>query len=176
MKRLPGMITILSIFLIAAPYVFAFKVPEIGDEAPVFTLPTIEDKRISLDDFWKNQNCKATMISFYFIGCKPCLPDLQFLQSLQKEFGKSNFDILVVSIDKTREKSTVDFLSENQVSLPLVFDRLGIVEKRYFGEGKAFFPANFLIDGRGILREKYIGYKEKIRDKIKQDISKLLEM
>jgi len=175
MKKLQGILLILTVFLLTPPDVLSFGAPEAGDEAPVFTLPTYEGKRVSLDEFWTNHNCKATMVSFYYRGCKPCLPDLQFLQSLQKEFGKSKFGILVVSIDKTREKSTVELLKKNQVYLPLVFDRLGIVERRYFGEGKAFFPANFLIGKIGILKEKYIGYKKKVGDKIRQDILSLLE-
>jgi hypothetical protein len=57
------------------------------------------------------------------------------------------------------------------VKLPVLLDEFSIIGKRY---GVTGLPCNFLIDKEGILRAKYLGYSEAVKQEFESRFKDLL--
>lgn len=73
--------------------------PEIGSIAPDFTGPGLQNEILSLYDI----NSKVIMIDFWASWCAPCRVENPFLVYLNTKYSKEEFQIIGVSLDKTRE-------------------------------------------------------------------------
>jgi len=148
-----------------------FTPPKPGDMAPDFTLPTTDGKRVGLSDSWKVEKNKVTIVSFYEYTCKPCIPDLQFLQKLRTKFDNPGIKVLVVSVGSGCEKAK-QILKKSNISLPLLCDNYKVVTKRY--RKKPFYPENFLIDRNGIFRKKITGYNNETKQNLEKKVREML--
>lgn len=77
----------------------AKKVLAIGSDAPELTLPTPEGEMISLSSL----KGKYVLIDFWAAWCRPCRAENPNVVRVYNEYGGENFEILGVSLDKTRE-------------------------------------------------------------------------
>ena len=73
--------------------------PEIGSIAPDFSGPGLEDEILSLSDV----NSKVIMIDFWASWCAPCRVENPFLVYLNTKYSKDEFQVIGVSLDRTRE-------------------------------------------------------------------------
>jgi len=73
--------------------------PEIGSIAPDFSGPGLEDEILSLSDV----NSKVIMIDFWASWCAPCRVENPFLVYLNTKYSKEEFQVIGVSLDRTRE-------------------------------------------------------------------------
>ena len=73
--------------------------PEIGSIAPDFTGPGLQNEILSLSDV----NSKVIMIDFWASWCAPCRVENPFLVYLNTKYSKDEFQVIGVSLDRTRE-------------------------------------------------------------------------
>ena len=73
--------------------------PEIGSIAPDFTGPGLQNEILSLSDV----NSKVIMIDFWASWCAPCRVENPFLVYLNTKYSKDEFQVVGVSLDRTRE-------------------------------------------------------------------------
>jgi thioredoxin-dependent peroxiredoxin len=172
--QLPIMIsrrTLLSFILITCLAVFSWfnttspalalggKLPELGQPAPTFRLPTnTGDGEISLADY------RGQWVVVYFYpkdftsGCT--LEARRFQQDLT-QYGDKNTQILGISADDV--DSHAKFCDSEGLKFPLLADTTGEVSKAY-GSWLNFFSLRhtFIIDPEGTLQAIFTGVKPAI--------------
>lgn len=119
----------------------------IGKKAPDFTLWDQDGKPVSLHS---KLGKKLLLVDFWAGWCAPCRAENPNLVKVHQEFRASGFDILGVSLDRTKDQwlkaITDDKLTWTQVSDLSYFN--SIAAKLY---NVTSIPANFLLDEKGVI-------------------------
>ena len=145
------------------------------------TPPTPEPRPVSLQDL-KN---KVVLLNFWGTWCPPCCAELPHMAELQKRYAAQEaFRLLAVScpaggqaddIDSLRE-NTEELLKELHVDLPTYHDpgsiTLSAVRAAAGFEG---YPTTLLLDGKGVIRAVWIGYRTGVETEMERYIGVVLE-
>lgn len=142
------------------------KKVDVGQKAPDFSLNDVSGTPVSL---YSKVGGKLLLIDFWAAWCAPCRQENPNLVKAYNEFHKKGFDIIGVSLDRTKEDwlkaIEKDELKWTQVSDLSYFN--GDVIKKYVVSS---IPSNFLLDKNGIIVAKNLR-----GEKLHQKISELLE-
>jgi thiol-disulfide isomerase/thioredoxin len=84
---------------------------EVGEIAPDFTAPSIDGPDITLSNELLNN--KVTLLDFWAAWCRPCRIENPNLVRLHKKYKSSGFDIIGVSLDRTREQWEQAVIDDN---------------------------------------------------------------
>ena len=118
--------------------------------------------RDSLGKTWSvsSLNGKTTFLNVWATWCAPCqeeLPQIQKLYELSKERG--DFQVMTFSVDENPGELE-PFLKANGYTFPVILAR------RYVESVAAPYtiPQNWIVDGKGMLLEKSVGFDANITD------------
>ena len=75
---------------------------EVGETAPDFTAPSINGSDVKLSEEVSKNN--VTLLDFWAAWCRPCRVENPNLVRLYKSYNKDGFDIIGVSLDRTKEQ------------------------------------------------------------------------
>ena len=75
---------------------------EVGETAPDFTAPSINGSDVTLSKEVSQNN--VTLLDFWAAWCRPCRVENPNLVRLYKAYNKDGFDIIGVSLDRTKEQ------------------------------------------------------------------------
>ncbi len=126
----------------------------VGNVAPDFELPDLEDQTVRLSDF----RGKVVFLNFWATWCKPCREEMPSMEILYKNFGKDGLVILAVSIDRvTTKKDIPPFVKSLNLTFPILVDSWGQTDKPYKLMG---VPETYIIDREGVLHQKIIGPRD----------------
>jgi len=118
----------------------------IGSIAPNFTIKSDQGKDISLIDF----RGKYVLVEFWAHYCIPCIKEIPYLKDAYKSFKDNNFDILQISLDKSKDHdkwiNAVKRYSSDWHNAIDNNDLSKAAKTLYRVQG---IPANFLIDPSG---------------------------
>ncbi len=122
----------------------------IGDQAPDFTLKTLDGNTIHLSDF----RGKPVFVNFWASWCPPCkaeMPDIE--QSYEKHKAEG---YVFLGINNAEDPTTVDNFvhKQNRYTWTFVLDPDTKAADAYFVDG---IPASFFIDRNGIIRDTKVG-------------------
>ncbi len=174
-----GLKTIIIIFLLLFGYVLSSSIFRLGcggsigrgDPAPDFTLPYLEEGKIS-EVSLKDYRGKVLIINFWASWCPPCKRELPSLMSLHKKFkNREDFALLAISCDEEGFKPVKELFSKRNLILPVANDREMKIKDLY---GVDKFPETFFIDKKGYVRKKYVGEWVWTKEKFITEIEKLL--
>jgi peroxiredoxin len=116
---------------------------EVGDNAPDFTLSTLDGSQVRLSDF----KGKPVMLTFWTTGCSACIYQMPLLEAAHDELGN---DVKFVNIDIGENSyqvgQTVDYYG---FSLPVALDSDESVSIAY---NVMYTPTNIVIDREGVIR------------------------
>ena len=114
---------------------------------------------------------KLVYINFWASWCRPCKESFPWMIEMKKKFENYPFEIISINLDT--DKSLADkFLSTQAINFPIAFDPDAIIANEYGIEG---MPSSYLIDDKGQLRLRYIGFWNKSRKDNEEVIQDLLE-
>lgn len=122
-----------------------------GQKALDFTLEDLEGNEVSLSNVLNNND--TVLVDFWAISCAPCIASFPKLKELRAKYKQQGFEIISISIDRTREDWT-DGSKEHE--LPWI--NLGELE---FWDGDVatiygvhFIPKSYLIDKESCILQK----------------------
>lgn len=134
---------------------------QLGKPAPIFTLKDIYGNRLSIDK-WKG---KVVLLRFWATRCESCKVEMPKLQSSFMNLLAEGFLVVAVNVEDPPEKAG-EFVRELGLTFPILIDENQKVTNLYQVYG---VPTTFLIDRKGIIRERIFG------DLNKESIEKIVK-
>lgn len=147
-------------------YLTLAKDIKVGDKFADFTLPDIYGKNVSLSDY----KGKYVLLDFWGSWCVPCRQENPNLVKTYSEFKDKGFDILGVSIETTRD-AWLAAIQQDNIVWKSVSDLKGDGNKAALIYGIHYYPANFLIDPKGIIIAKDL-----TGDALRNKLAEILEV
>ncbi|MGM0375233.1 MAG: redoxin domain-containing protein [Bacteroidota bacterium] len=124
----------------------AEKAIQVGEEAPNFTLTDTDGNEHSLNDF----QGKYVFLDFWASWCSPCREESPNMVKAYKQYGGEDFEIVGVSLDKTRDP-WLKAIEEDNITWTQLHDPEGEVANTY---GVQSIPFTLLLDKDGVIIEK----------------------
>ena len=146
----------IAIFLFAKPKAEDMKHAEFSDQqaAPDFVLKDVYGKEVRLSDF----RGKIVVLNFWATWCGPCRKEMPDFIELQKEYGNDGLQFIGIALDQEGADKVRPFVERNKISYPILIGNNEIADK--YG-GMNAIPVTFLIDRKGMIRNHYIGMRQK---------------
>jgi thiol-disulfide isomerase/thioredoxin len=139
--------------------------PKSGKYLPPVPLYSVEGKPVKLDLRGKNR-----LVVFWATWCGPCRMETPGLKDIYDRYAKSGFEVTGISTDEDGPYAVKPFLQANQIRYPIYLaTREATVE---FG-GVDAIPAGFLVNKRGEVVRRYVGYHDP--NELAADIEQLLK-
>tara|TARA_Y100000031_G_C8205523_1_gene378466 strand:- start:537 stop:1055 length:519 start_codon:yes stop_codon:yes gene_type:complete len=133
--------------------------------APDFTLRDVEGTYYTLSDY----KGKVVLLDFWATWCPPCRQEIPHFIELQDEYEEEGLEILGVSMDVKADNILEPFSKREGINYTLL---VGDSKVTALYGGIRSIPTTFLIDRKGMIRKKYIGYRDK--EVFEKDIKELL--
>ena len=137
---------------------------EIGSAAPVFKLPDLSGREVSLDQF----RGKIVMLDFWATWCGPCRMTMPLVERLQKEYPQ-NVVLLAINLEETKEVVR-EYMRQQNLGSQVLLDEQGSVGKTY---GTDAIPMQVLIDKTGIVRDIKTGFSPSMVPQLRAEIERL---
>lgn len=119
---------------------------EVGDMAPLFSIPDTEGKNVSLADY----KGKYVLVDFWATWCAPCMAEMPNLKKANELYSNKNFTILGVSLDRPDSKDLwLKVIKRDGLTWTQVSDLKWWYSQAAFLYNVNSVPANFLIDPQG---------------------------
>jgi peroxiredoxin len=138
-----------AVFFASAPA----RSAAIGEPAPDFSLPTLEEREIGLGKF----KGKVVLLNFWASWCAPCQEELPELEKIYRKYQERGFEVIGVNIDK-KQANAEKFVRRFGLTFPVMLDP----ESAVVGEYRAHaMPMSYLIDQEGVIRQLFFGFNRK---------------
>lgn len=131
-----------------------FDVVNKGDNAPGFTVKTIKDKTICLDDL----EGKYVLINFFATWCKPCMEEMPLMEKhIQQRLAGD--DLVVIAIGREHNINELELFNQRKkFTFHIAADPKRSIYSLYADK---FIPRNYLIDPNGKLIYAKSGFQKK---------------
>jgi peroxiredoxin len=142
--------------------------PEIGNQAPSFTLKDLKGKKVRLKDF----QGKVVVIDFWATWCHACKFSSQELQKLHEKYKDS--EVVIVGISMDLGSSAVETVRNFMKRLNLTYSMLmddGEASRNY---AVIQIPVTYILDKNHVIVQKYPGYVPGLGEMISNEIENLL--
>lgn len=125
-----------------------------SNPAPSFSLRGLNGEKINLEDYAG----KVVLLDFWATWCRPCVMAIPDLIALQNEYGKDNFVVIGISLD--RQPAMVPRFAEKAgINYPIAYG---------FGESVAqdygnitSIPTAIIVDKNGCIKQRLVGLHPK---------------
>jgi len=159
-------------FTIVSVFVFTFSLhvnaqddfdkPKVRLDAPAFTAHDSEGV-ISLNQYMG----KPVILNFWSLECRPCIEEMQSLDTLSRHFDENKLKIIAISSDSNNRLK--QYIKKHQHHFRILHDKNAVIRNMY--EVKAL-PTTYIIGRDGKFLARIIG----ARDWMDQSIFKILTM
>jgi cytochrome c biogenesis protein CcmG, thiol:disulfide interchange protein DsbE len=123
--------------------------PQAGFAAPEFTLAGLDGREHALSDY----QGQGVILNFWATWCGPCREEMPALQQIADEYADKGLVVLLVNVGED-ENSVWNFLSQLQITAPVLLDPDGAVSRQYRVRA---MPTTFFIAADGTIQEMTIG-------------------
>lgn len=125
--------------------------PREGFFAPDFSLEQLGGGEIALSSL----RGQVVVLNMWASWCPPCRAEMPALQRVFEANQSRGLQVLGVHTTfQDRESAAIAFVTQHELSFPILFDRSGLVSRMY--QMRAL-PTTFFIDREGIIQEVVIG-------------------
>lgn len=129
------------------------KVPLVAIGLHVANLEVVDavtNRKLSLTDF----KDKVLFINFWATWCQPCREEMPSIEGLFKHFLDNKDFTMLTILFRDDPQTGINYLKQNRFNFPLMLDMGGQTARAY---GLTGVPETYIVDKKGILREKIIG-------------------
>jgi len=138
---------------------------EKGEFAKDFIVTDLKGNSIKLSEL----RDKVVVLNFWFIKCKPCITEIPHLNELKVLYNSNDIEFLAITFDK--KEMVEEFLQEHNFNYNIATNAMDAIKIH----GVNSFPTNMVINQKGEIVSKEIGYRTNIKDVLKASIDKLLK-
>ena len=89
----------------------AFRSAQDAPPQPRTTLVRADGTELTLAD----KRGKILLVNFWATWCAPCVEEMPYLDTLQARYGSDDFEVVAISMDRTREEAA-DFLERHALT------------------------------------------------------------
>lgn len=126
-----------------------------GETAAVnFSFRTLEGTDKAFSDY----RGQVVIVDLWDTWCPPCRMEIPHFIELQKQYGDRGFTMLGVAFGREGVDAVKTFVKNNGVNYPNALMTQEIMNQ--FGDITGI-PTTFVIDKKGAVYQKYVGYREK---------------
>lgn len=137
-----------------------------GSSAPGFTLTDLAGKTVSLADF----KGKVVLIDFWATWCPPCRESIPAVEKVYKDYQGRDVQILGLNLDE--DSSVVPaFVKQFDMQYPVLLAGQSDAAREYGVRG---IPAFYVIDKKGQMADKWVGFSPEMPEQWRRTIDKLL--
>jgi cytochrome c biogenesis protein CcmG/thiol:disulfide interchange protein DsbE len=122
--------------------------------APDFTFKDLRGNEISLSDC----RDKVVFLNFWATWCPPCREEIPGFIEVNEKYKNRGLVIIGISVDRISPKSVLNFVKKHKITYPVVMSTKKIIKDYTPGN---VIPVTIIIDRRGKIRHKLIGYRDK---------------
>lgn len=122
----------------------------LGLAAPEITALDLDNKPVRLADY----RGRVVVLDFWTGGCGPCLIDMAQMEGIYQQYRDDGLTVLALNQGEPLDDVVEMVRRLLPVSYPVAIDQRGLSTKRY---GVMAVPTIFLLDRKGIVREKVLG-------------------
>lgn len=144
----------------------AAALPEKGRPAPPFQVTSLSGQKITP----ANYQGYVLLVEFFATWCGPCRESIPSLLRLNARHGGKGFQILGLSIDDNGQKELRSFAREMKLTYPVAMAD----DDLQAAYGVRSVPVMFLINRKGQIIERYMGYAEEYEKEIETAILRAL--
>tara|TARA_R110002126_G_scaffold75469_28_gene188448 strand:+ start:296 stop:805 length:510 start_codon:yes stop_codon:yes gene_type:complete len=98
---------------------------------------------------------QVVLVDFWASWCAPCRKSFPWLNTMHQQYADAGLQILAVNEDSERADAT-RFLQQVPAAFAVLYDVNGALAEQYQLPG---MPSSFLIDKKGQIRYRHIGFK-----------------
>lgn len=158
----------LSILIPAFLFIFPFNLAcqnegADGSTAPDFRLLDLEGRIVSLNE----HRGRVVLLDFWATWCAPCRLSIPELNRLQEKYREKGVVVLGISMDDPREypDSYLWAFKEKYKINYRILRYTPKVVREYFAKENMAIPTLFVIDKKGRIRDKIVGFNPKAVEK-----------
>lgn len=123
-------------------------------KAPNFALKTQQGETLEL----KKLKGKVVVLNFWATWCAPCRAEIPGMLEVYDKYKAKGLEIVGVSLDRGGWTRVTPFLEKMRITYPVVIGDVDLVN--LYG-GIEAIPTTFIIDKKGNIARKHIGYLSK---------------
>ena len=136
------------------------------DQAPDFTLASLDGRQISLSDF----KGKVVLINFWAVGCLPCRMEVPHLKELHE---KHKGELVILAVNAWDEPPDVVKSFAGELKLPFAVLTGGGRVFRELYKGQAI-PMGVVVDRKGQIAFQHIGIDQERMQALDKKLQQLL--
>lgn len=169
LSRFP-LVQVLALTAAAVALLFGMATPaaailQKGQPAPPISVTSTSGQKITL----ANYRGRVLLIDFFATWCLPCRDIVAHLNELKGKHAAQGLEILGLHVEEKNE-ALKNFIAENKVGYPVAVAGEDL-QTEY---GLRSVPTMYLIDKKGVVAEKYMGYSDAVRKSLDSAIKRLL--
>lgn len=137
--------------------------------APDFTLPDIQGKSVSLDEY-KEQ---VVLLNFWATWCEDCAKEMPEFEKLYQAYKRKGLSIFAIALDAEGKSAVEAFLQKENLELtyPILLDPEGQVARAY---RLAWVPVTIVVGRGGKIIETIFGARPWGSDEVMNSFEDLL--
>ena len=139
------------------------------EKLPDSKLKDINKKKVSLIDVCKDS---YVVMNFWTMSCEPCKKEMKFLNEYHNKYQDSSFKVVSINMDTPRGMSKVKkYVKTSKYAFDVLLDPRMEVFKKVGGN---IMPFVIVIDNKGNITNKHIGYNKGDEKTLEEEIRQLI--
>ena len=136
---------------------------------PDVILKDINKQKVKLLDISKD---KYIVFNFWNMACEPCKKEMKFLNEFHRKYSEYDFKVISINMDSPRSMSKVKkYVKSSKYEFDVLVDpRMSLFKKM----GGSIMPFVVVVDDKGVISNKHIGYNLGDEVALEQEIKVLI--
>jgi thiol-disulfide isomerase/thioredoxin len=137
-----------------------------GDAAPPLKVVSMTGQKITL----ANYKGHVLILDYFATWCAPCRSSIPHLNGLYRRYNKQGLEVLGMSADEDGDKDVREFIGEQKIIYPVALAGDEMITEY----GIRSLPTVYIINKKGAVAEKYLGFNDDMAASMETLIRKLL--